>query len=163
MEVWPGAPYPLGATFDGTGTNFALFSEAAERVELCLFDDDGDETRIELRRRRRLRVALLPAAGAAGPALRLPGARPVRPGDGQRCNPAKLLLDPYAKATRARRLGSVAVLVPLRRPDARQRRRLAPARDARRGHQPVLRLGRRPATRRSRTPRPSSTRPTSRG
>ena len=40
-EVWPGKAYPLGATYDGVGTNFALFSEAAERVELCLFDDDG--------------------------------------------------------------------------------------------------------------------------
>ena len=41
MEIWPGSPYPLGATFDGAGTNFALFSEAAERVELCLVDDEG--------------------------------------------------------------------------------------------------------------------------
>ena len=40
METWPGSPYPLGATFDGAGTNFALFSEVAERVELCLFDDE---------------------------------------------------------------------------------------------------------------------------
>ena len=48
IEVWPGRPYPLGATYDGTGTNFSLFSEVAERVELCLFDDDGDETRVDL-------------------------------------------------------------------------------------------------------------------
>ena len=48
MECWPGSAYPLGATFDGSGTNFALFSEAAERVELCLFDDDGAETRVEV-------------------------------------------------------------------------------------------------------------------
>ena len=48
MEIWPGQPYPLGATFDGSGTNFALFSEVAERVELCLFDADGAETRVEL-------------------------------------------------------------------------------------------------------------------
>ena len=48
MESWPGTPYPLGATFDGTGTNFAVFSEVAERVELCLLDDDGVETRLEL-------------------------------------------------------------------------------------------------------------------
>jgi glycogen operon protein len=48
MKIWPGSPYPLGATYDGGGTNFALFSEAAERVELCLFDDDGKESRIEL-------------------------------------------------------------------------------------------------------------------
>ena len=48
MHAWPGAPYPLGATYDGSGTNFALFSEVADRVELCLFDEDGTETRIEL-------------------------------------------------------------------------------------------------------------------
>ncbi|HBH56562.1 MAG TPA: hypothetical protein DDY41_00005, partial [Arthrobacter bacterium] len=48
MEVWPGTAYPLGATFDGTGTNFALFSEHAEKVELCLFDDDGGEARFRL-------------------------------------------------------------------------------------------------------------------
>ena len=44
-EVWPGDPYPLGATWDGTGTNFALFSEVAQRVELCFFDEAGRETR----------------------------------------------------------------------------------------------------------------------
>ena len=47
-EVWPGEAYPLGATFDGQGTNFALFSEGAESVELCLFDYDGTETRVPL-------------------------------------------------------------------------------------------------------------------
>jgi len=45
---WPGRPYPLGATYDGTGTNFSVFSEPAERVELCLFDADGTEERIDL-------------------------------------------------------------------------------------------------------------------
>ena len=40
-EVWPGRPFPLGASWDGDGTNFSLFSEHAERVELCLFDDEG--------------------------------------------------------------------------------------------------------------------------
>ena len=48
MQIWPGKPYPLGATFDGTGTNFSVFSEAAERVELCLFDEQGNETRLDL-------------------------------------------------------------------------------------------------------------------
>ena len=48
MQVWPGTPYPLGATYDGTGTNFAIFSEPAEKVELCLFDQWGNEDRIEL-------------------------------------------------------------------------------------------------------------------
>ena len=48
MEVWPGNPYPLGATYDGTGTNFALFSEVAEKVILCLIDAEGTEERVEL-------------------------------------------------------------------------------------------------------------------
>ena len=48
MEVWPGRGYPLGATYDGEGTNFSLYSEVAEGVELCLFDDDGREERIAL-------------------------------------------------------------------------------------------------------------------
>ena len=46
--IWPGNSYPLGATFDGVGTNFALFSEVAERVELCLFGERGAETRVPL-------------------------------------------------------------------------------------------------------------------
>ena len=48
MEVWPGIPYPLGASYGGAGTNFALFSEVAESVELCLLADDGAETRIDM-------------------------------------------------------------------------------------------------------------------
>jgi glycogen operon protein len=48
MNIWPGAPYPLGATFDGGGTNFAIFSEVAESIELCLFDDAGNECRVAL-------------------------------------------------------------------------------------------------------------------
>ena len=60
-EVWPGRPYPLGATWDGGGTNFSLFSEHAERVELCLFDEDDEETRIEMTQRRGAQLALLPA------------------------------------------------------------------------------------------------------
>ncbi|MGQ1839429.1 glycogen debranching protein GlgX [Kocuria turfanensis] len=98
MEVWPGQPYPLGATFDGTGTNFALFSEVAEKVELCLFDDDGTETRIEVDAQDGyVWHCYLPTVQ--------PGQRygyrvhgPWNPAAGQRCNPSKLLLDPYAKA-----------------------------------------------------------------
>src|SRR5436190_18083772 len=48
MEVWPGSAYPLGATFDGVGTNFAVFSEVADRVELCLFDEARHETRVPM-------------------------------------------------------------------------------------------------------------------
>jgi len=98
MKVWPGSPYPLGATYDGGGTNFAIFSEVAERVELCLFDGDGVETRIDLPEREALVWhGYLPRV--------LPGQRygyrmhgPYEPTAGLRCNPSKLLLDPYAKA-----------------------------------------------------------------
>ena len=48
MQIWPGSAYPLGATWDGSGTNFALFSEVAERVQLCLFDADGNQTPLDL-------------------------------------------------------------------------------------------------------------------
>jgi glycogen operon protein len=97
-QVWPGHPYPLGATYDGSGTNFAIFSEVAERVELCLFDDAGAERRIELREKDAfVWHGRLPGIG--------PGQRygyrihgPHDPARGLRCNPSKLLLDPYAKA-----------------------------------------------------------------
>ena len=49
QAVWPGSGYPHGATYDGAGTNFALYSQVADQVELCLFDDDGAETRLSLR------------------------------------------------------------------------------------------------------------------
>src|SRR6201994_1676539 len=98
MEIWPGTAYPLGATYDGSGTNFALFSEVAERVELCLFTPDGDETRFELPEMDGfVWHAFLPGVE--------PGQRygyrvhgPYKPEQGLRCNPNKLLLDPYAKA-----------------------------------------------------------------
>ena len=48
MNIWPGTPYPLGATWDGVGTNFSVFSEVATRVELCLYDDAGNETKYDL-------------------------------------------------------------------------------------------------------------------
>ncbi len=98
MEVWPGTAYPLGATFDGTGTNFALFSEVADKVELCLLDDDGTETRITM-----------PEVDAFVWHCYLPTVQPGQsygyrvhgpydPANGSRCNPNKLLLDPYAKS-----------------------------------------------------------------
>lgn len=98
LQAWPGSAYPLGATFDGNGTNFAVFSEGAERVELCLFDDDGSETRVELRDVDAfVWHVYLPNVG--------PGQRygyrvhgPYDPANGLRFNPSKLLLDPYAKA-----------------------------------------------------------------
>jgi glycogen operon protein len=103
VEVWPGTAYPLGATFDGSGTNFALFSEVADRVELCLFDvgprGKVTETRIEVTEvDAHVWHCYLPSVQ--------PGQRygyrvhgPWDPAQGLRCNPNKLLLDPYAKAT----------------------------------------------------------------
>ncbi|WP_091120829.1 glycogen debranching protein GlgX [Nocardioides terrae] len=99
MEVWPGQPYPLGATFDGRGTNFALFSEVAERVELCLFDDEGTETRVEVTECDALvwHCYLPQVQPGQRYGYRVHG--PWDPAHGLRCNPNKLLLDPYAKAT----------------------------------------------------------------
>ncbi|KIZ14803.1 glycogen debranching protein GlgX [Streptomyces natalensis] len=102
MQVWPGQMYPLGATYDGAGTNFAVFSEAARRIELCLLHDDGSETAVELRESDAfVRHAYLPGV--------MPGQRygfrahgPYEPGRGHRCNSAKLLMDPYARAVSGR-------------------------------------------------------------
>jgi len=98
LRPWPGTPYPLGATYDGTGTNFALFSEVAERVELCLFDEAGVETRVRLPERDAF--VWHGYLSNIGPGQRY-GYRvhgPYEPEQGHRCNPSKLLLDPYAKA-----------------------------------------------------------------
>lgn len=98
MKIWPGEPYPLGAVFDGFGTNFSLFSEIAEQVELCLFDEEENETRISLSEvTGYCWHAYLPSVE---PGQRY-GFRVHGPWDLSRgfcCNPAKLLLDPYAKA-----------------------------------------------------------------
>jgi len=98
MQIWPGRSYPLGATYDGAGTNFALFSEIATRVDLCLFDESGHEQRIELPEHGGyVWHGYLPGIGPGQRyAYRVHG--PWAPEQGQRCNPAKLLLDPYAKA-----------------------------------------------------------------
>ena len=98
MDVWPGQPAPLGATWDGEGTNFSVFSSVALRVELCLFDEMGGERRADLPERTALCWhGYVPGVG--------PGQRygfrvhgPWDPARGRRCNPAKLLLDPYARA-----------------------------------------------------------------
>jgi glycogen operon protein len=98
MEIWPGVPYPLGATWDGEGTNFALFSESATGVELCLFDHSGHEARVALTEIDSfVWHCYLPGVG--------PGQRygyrvdgPFAPLKGHRFNRNKLLLDPYAKS-----------------------------------------------------------------
>ena len=97
-EAWPGAPFPLGALWDGEGTNFSLFSEHAEHVELCLFDEAGAEERIDMVERTAHNWhCYLPGVG--------PGQRygyrvygRYAPAEGHRFNPVKLLIDPYAKA-----------------------------------------------------------------
>ncbi|MDQ1481999.1 MAG: isoamylase, partial [Actinomycetota bacterium] len=96
--LWPGHPYPLGATFNGTGVNFALFSEVAEKVEVCFIDDDENETRIELTEvdGHVWHGFVLGIEPGQRYGFRIYG--PYDPANGHRCNPAKLLLDPYAKA-----------------------------------------------------------------
>ena len=98
ITVWPGTAYPLGATYDGAGTNFSVFSEVAERVELCLIDGDDHETRIEIDEVDGfVWHAYLPTI--------TPGQRygfrvhgPWNTDAGQRCDASKLLLDPYGKS-----------------------------------------------------------------
>ncbi len=98
MNIWPGKAYPLGAVYDGAGTNFSIFSEPASRVELCVFDDAGRETRVDLPE-----VTAFCWHGYVpdlGPGTRY-GFRvhgPFEPDNGVWCHPSKLLLDPYAKA-----------------------------------------------------------------
>jgi isoamylase len=98
LEVWPGQPFPLGATYDGGGTNFSIFSEVAERVELCLFDDAGSERRIELQEMTAFcwHGYLPKVSPGQRYGFRVHG--PWAPERGHRCNPSKLLLDPYGKA-----------------------------------------------------------------
>ena len=96
--AWPGNAYPLGASYDGAGTNFSLFSEVAEAVQLCLLDDDGNEECVALTEVDGFCWhAYLPGVG--------PGQRygyrvhgPWDPDRGLWCNPSKLLADPYARA-----------------------------------------------------------------
>jgi isoamylase len=98
VEVWPGRPFPLGPEWDGSGTNFSLFSEHSERVELCLFDGNDHETRVEMSERTAFNWhSYLPGVG--------PGQRygyrvhgRYAPKEGHRFNSSKLLMDPYAKS-----------------------------------------------------------------
>ena len=151
-EDLAGRPFPLGPEWDGEGTNFSLFSEHAERVELCLFDSDGVETRHELTERTAFNWhGYLPGVG--------PGQRygyrvhgRWAPDQGHRFNPAKLLIDPYAKSIEGPVLWDARQHAPVR---ARRRgRRPRARRRGRRGGDPevdrdrrVVRLGGRPAAR----------------
>jgi isoamylase len=101
VATWPGSPFPLGATCDGKGINFALFSENATAVELCLFtspDDEKESARIKITERSgdvwHIYIPGLTAGQAYG--FRVDG--PYEPQNGHRFNPNKLLIDPYAKS-----------------------------------------------------------------
>ena len=101
MKVWPGHPYPLGATWDGSGVNFALFSENATGVELCLFDSENrnhETKRIRMTEQtdQVWHVYLPEARPGQLYGYRVDG--PYSPAEGHRFNPAKLLLDPYARS-----------------------------------------------------------------
>ncbi|TAL45135.1 MAG: glycogen debranching enzyme GlgX [Methylovulum sp.] len=97
--IWPGRPYPRGAFWDGEGVNFAIFSEHAEKVELCLFDTKGknEVQRVELKERSDLvwHCYLPEARPGLLYGFRVHG--PYRPEEGHRFNPHKLLIEPYAK------------------------------------------------------------------
>jgi glycogen operon protein len=98
LRVWRGNPYPLGATWDGSGANFAIFSENAEAVDLCLFDaDGGNEQRVRMTEQTDLvwHCYLPDVRPGQRYAYRMHGR--YEPATGHRFNPAKLLIDPYAK------------------------------------------------------------------
>src|SRR6476620_10627672 len=97
-SAWPGTPYPPGATWDGEGTNFALYSQSATGVELCLFDRQGTETRLPLPEvDAHVWHGYVPGVGHGQRyGFRVHG--PYDPAAGHRFKPAKLLVDPYARA-----------------------------------------------------------------
>src|SRR5688572_9135108 len=98
MRLWPGQPFPLGATYDGAGTNFSLFSEVATGVDLWLFDDDGNEECLALTEVTAFCWhGYVPNVGA-GPRYGLRVHGPYEPAPGHLCRPATPRLDPYAKA-----------------------------------------------------------------
>ena len=97
-QIWPGKPTPLGSTFDGSGTNFALFSEVADKIELCLIDKEGNEERIEMSEvtAHVWHIYLPNVTPGQRYGYRVYG--PYEPENGLRCDPSKLLVDPYARA-----------------------------------------------------------------
>ncbi len=98
MQTWPGRPAPLGATYDGAGTNFSVFSEVAEAVELCLVDDGGHETRVELTDTTAFAHHGYVRGVHPGQRYGFRVHGPWEPAAGRRCNSNKLLIDPYATA-----------------------------------------------------------------
>ncbi|UBY93586.1 glycogen debranching protein GlgX [Bifidobacterium pseudolongum] len=98
MQTRPGSMYPLGASYDGAGVNFALFSRMAEKVELCLFDEQDNETRVELTEQNSYVWHIYLPGIQPGQRYGYRVYGPYNPANGQWCNPNKLLLDPYAKA-----------------------------------------------------------------
>ena len=98
QQIRPGSMYPLGANYDGSGVNFALFSQVADKVELCLFDEDDKETRIEMTEQNSYVWHNYISGIQPGQRYGYRVYGPYDPAKGMRCNPNKLLLDPYAKA-----------------------------------------------------------------
>src|SRR5579875_1258422 len=98
IKVFPGNPYPLGATWDGKGVNFALFANNATAVELCLFDDNNQETRVPIKENTHhiWHVYLPGITHGQLYGYRVDG--PFDPANGYRYNPNKVLIDPYAKS-----------------------------------------------------------------
>ena len=116
MRVWPGSPYPLGATWDGVGVNFALFSEHATRVELCLFDSpDADSESLTIPLTEHTDMVWHGYLPDVRPG-QLYGYRvhgPYEPHNGHRFNPHKVVLDPYARVVaRAPAVERIAVRLP---------------------------------------------------
>ncbi|MEJ2722860.1 MAG: glycogen debranching enzyme, partial [bacterium] len=98
MKITEGRPHPLGSRYDGGGTNFSVFSSIAEKIEVCLFDDDGNERRFELTGKTGcIRHGYFESiAPGQRYGFRVHG--PWSPIEGHLCSPQKLLLDPYAMA-----------------------------------------------------------------
>ncbi|MGB8649076.1 MAG: glycogen debranching protein GlgX [Mycobacteriales bacterium] len=126
QRPWPGSPFPLGAHWDGEGTNVALFSQGAEAVDVCLFDDDGRETRIPLEDSTyHVWHGYLPQVGPGQRyGFRVDG--PFDPASGHRFNPSKLLVDPYARAVEGAFVLDDAVFGSARDDEHQQHRDSAP-------------------------------------
>ena len=167
-RIWPGAPYPLGATWDGQGVNFALFSEHATAVELCLFDrpeDAVESARIELPERTDFVWHGFFPDVRPGPAVRLPRARPVRARAGPPLQPAQAAARPLRDGDhRPDRLGRRDPRLHDRRPrrgPVVRRARQRPAHAEVRGRRPDASAGATTATPRRRRTARSSTSATS--